>query len=353
MDIVDLLMKSMKAEASDIHITVGIPPVFRVHGKLLRLGSQILTKEDTLLIVKQILRTEEQMEYLEKTGEIDVSFSERGIGRYRVNIYKQRGVYGVALRSIPLDVPTIDSLGLPQIFKSLAMKQRGLILITGPTGSGKSTTLAALVRHMNENRNAHVITIEDPIEYLHRHNKSMINQREIGNDSGSFAAALRAALRQDPDVILVGEMRDLETISTAITAAETGHLVLSTLHTVGSAKTADRIIDVFPPFQQVQIRTQLASVLEGIVSQQILPRIDADGRVVAFEIMMATSAVRNLIREGKTHQLQTVIETGYKFGMKTMDADLLELYTARIIDKENLLKHSVDYDAVMKQIEFR
>lgn len=351
MDIVELLQKAVKVQASDVHITVGIPPVMRVHGKLLKLGSTPLKKEDTLSLTQQILNAE-QMSYLDETGEIDVSFSKKGTGRYRVNVYRQRGVHGIALRSIPIEVPTIDSLNLPQVLKGLAMKQRGLILITGPTGSGKSTTLAAMIRHMNENRNAHVITIEDPIEYLHKHNKSMINQREIGHDSKSFANALRAALRQDPDVILVGEMRDLETISTAITAAETGHLVLSTLHTIGSAKTTDRIIDVFPPYQQEQIKTQLAAVIEGIVSQQIIPRSDTEGRVAAFELMVATPAVRNLIREGKTHQLQTLIETGSKFNMKTMDADLLNLYRRGTIDKENLLKYAVDFEAVVKQVNF-
>jgi twitching motility protein PilT len=230
------------------------------------------------------------------------------------------------------------------------MKQRGLILVTGPTGSGKSTTLASMIDLMNHQRNEHIITIEDPIEYLHKHNRSIVNQREIGHDSKSFANALRAALRQDPDIILVGEMRDLETISTAITAAETGHLVLSTLHTIGAAKTVDRIIDVFPPHQQQQIRIQLASVLEAVISQQILPKADGSGRIAAFEVMVANSAIRNLIREGKTHQIQNVIQTGASQSMVTMDASLIDLYKKRIIDMPTLRKYAVDFDMVQKQL---
>ena len=258
----------------------------------------------------------------------------------------------MALRVVALSVPSMETLKLPSILKDLAMKQRGLILVTGPTGSGKSTTLASMIDYMNHERNDHIMTIEDPIEYLHKHDRSIINQREIGNDSHSFANALRAALRQDPDVILVGEMRDLETISTAITAAETGHLVLSTLHTIGAAKTIDRIIDVFPPHQQQQIRIQLASVLEAVVSQQILPKADGTGRVVAFEIMVANSAIRNLIREGKTHQMQTVIQTGANQGMMTMDASLIDLYKKRLIDQPTLKKYAVDLDMVLKQIGY-
>jgi len=296
------------------------------------------------------MMTDQQVKHFEETGELDFSYSNPGLGRFRVNIYKQRGSYSMALRVVSLNVPSMESLRLPAIIKELSMKQRGLILVTGPTGSGKSTTLASMIDLMNHQRNEHIITIEDPIEYLHKHNRSIVNQREIGHDSKSFANALRAALRQDPDIILVGEMRDLETISTAITAAETGHLVLSTLHTIGAAKTVDRIIDVFPPHQQQQIRIQLASVLEAVISQQILPKADGSGRIAAFEVMVANSAIRNLIREGKTHQIQNVIQTGASQSMVTMDASLIDLYKKRIIDMPTLRKYAVDFDMVQKQL---
>lgn len=351
MNILQILKVAIDSNASDLHITTGVPPIIRVNGKLTKVGENILHPKDTEEMIDQLLNPEQKIE-LQRKGEIDFSYSRPGIGRFRANIYKQRSSYSIALRVVPMFVPSIDSLKLPNIFKKLAMKQRGLILVTGPTGSGKSTTLAAMVDHMNNQRSEHIITIEDPIEFLHRHNKCMVNQREIGNDSNSFSNALRASLRQDPDVILVGEMRDLETISTAITAAETGHLVMSTLHTVGAAKTADRIIDVFPPHQQQQIKTQLAAVIEGIVSQQIVPTSDGKGRVAAFEIMIATPAVRNLIREGKTHQLQTIIETGAKHEMQTMDSNLLRLFKEGTISKETLLKYAVDLDYVMKQVMY-
>lgn len=349
MRILDILQVAVDAGASDVHLTVASPPIMRVNGKLVRMNEERLLPEETLKIIRDML-TEDQIIAFEKKGELDFSYSNAGLGRFRVNIYKQRGSYSMALRVVALTIPSMDDLKLPVILKELAMKQRGLILVTGPTGSGKSTTLAAMIGHMNAVRNDHIMTIEDPIEYLHKHDKSVINQREIGNDSHSFANALRAALRQDPDVILVGEMRDLETISTAITAAETGHLVLSTLHTIGAAKTIDRIIDVFPPHQQQQIRIQLASVLEAVVSQQILPKADGNGRVAAFEIMIANPAIRNLIREGKTHQMQTVIQTGSSIGMLTMDASLLDLYKRRIIDLPTLKKYAVDIDMMTKQI---
>lgn len=349
MRILEILKVAVESGASDVHLTVASPPIMRVNGKLIRMNDERLMPEETLKIIREML-TEDQIIAFEKKGELDFSYSNPGLGRFRVNIYKQRGSYSMALRVVALTIPSMDDLKLPAILKDLAMKQRGLILVTGPTGSGKSTTLAAMIGHMNAVRNDHIMTIEDPIEYLHKHDKSVINQREIGNDSHSFANALRAALRQDPDVILVGEMRDLETISTAITAAETGHLVLSTLHTIGAAKTVDRIIDVFPPHQQQQIRIQLASVLEAVVSQQILPKADGNGRVAAFEIMVANPAIRNLIREGKTHQMQTVIQTGSGIGMMTMDASLLDLYKRRIIDLATLKKYAVDLDMVMKQV---
>ncbi|MDH8679423.1 type IV pilus twitching motility protein PilT [Fusibacter bizertensis] len=351
MEILELLRIATEAGASDVHITVASPPIMRVNGKLIRMNETRLMPEDTHRIIRAML-TDEQRLAFEKKGELDFSYSYPSLGRFRVNIYKQRGSASMALRVVALSIPSMEALRLPSVLKELASKQRGLILVTGPTGSGKSTTLASMLDYMNHTRNEHIITIEDPIEYLHKHDLSIINQREIGNDSHSFANALRAALRQDPDVIQVGEMRDLETISTAITAAETGHLVLSTLHTIGAAKTIDRIIDVFPPHQQQQIRIQLASVLEAVVSQQILPKVDGTGRVAAFEIMIANTAIRNLIREGKTHQMQTVIQTGSSQGMQTMDASLLDLYKKRIIDQATLRKYAVDSDALMKQIGY-
>ncbi|WP_129597732.1 type IV pilus twitching motility protein PilT [Anaerophilus nitritogenes] len=349
MSIIELLRKTIESNASDLHITIGIPPIIRVNGSLQKINEKALSHQDTELLVQELLTHEHFIELQEK-GEIDLSFSHSGLGRFRVNIYKQRGSYGIALRCLSLRIPTIDELGLPSVLKELALKQRGLILVTGPTGSGKSTTLASMIDYINENRNCHILTLEDPIEYLHKHNKSIVNQREIGDDSKSFANALRAALRQDPDVILVGEMRDLETISTAMTAAETGHLVLSTLHTVGAAKTIDRIIDIFPFHQQQQIRVQLSTVLEGVISQQLLPRKDQYGRIATMEIMVATSAIRNLIREGKTHQLQTNIQTGSKFGMKTMDHSILEFYNQMVIDKKTALTYAIEKENLEKYI---
>lgn len=339
----ELLKKAVELEASDIHITVGIPPTFRINGVLQHIGEEKLTPNDTEQFVKHILN-ENQYEYYIKNGEIDLSYSIQGVGRFRINIFKQRGSDALAIRIVALQIPTLEKLGMPPVLKELCTKTRGLILVTGPTGSGKSTTLAAMINEINNTRNCHIITLEDPIEYLHKHKKSIVNQREIGYDTKSYASALRAALREDPDVILVGEMRDLETISIAITAAETGHLVLSTLHTIGASKTIDRIVDVFPPHQQQQIKVQLAAVLEGVISQQLITRADASGRVCAMEIMVATPAVRNLIREGKTHQIDSVVQTGGKYGMKTMDSSLVELYKKGLISQEDALTHAVDRD---------
>ncbi|WP_427339166.1 type IV pilus twitching motility protein PilT [Caloranaerobacter sp. DY30410] len=351
MNISELLKKIIELGASDLHITVGYPPVMRINGELVKYGEKTLTPEENTSLVKQIL-DEDKFKQLEINGEIDTSYSIAGLGRFRVNVYKQRGTYGMAIRVVSLRIPTIEELGLPEIVKELSRKQRGLILVTGPTGSGKSTTLASMIDCINKERSCHILTLEDPIEYLHKHDKSIINQREIGSDSRDFASALRAALRQDPDVILVGEMRDLETISIAITAAETGHLVLSTLHTIGAAKTIDRIIDVFPPHQQQQIKIQLSTVLEGIISQQLLPRVDNKGRVLALEIMIATPAIRNLIREGKTYQIQTAIQTGMKFGMQTMDNSLINLFKQGLISKNTALDYAVDREFVSRFIGF-
>lgn len=349
MDIIELLKETTEKKASDLHLTVALPPIVRINGRLERISSQNLTPADTEQLVRQVL-SEKQQKELDEKGELDLSFANPGLGRFRVNAYKQRGTCSMAIRVVALTIPTMDELGLPPILKDIAMKPRGLFLVTGPTGSGKSTTLAAMLDYINKQKSCHILTLEDPIEYLYKHDKSMVNQREIGNDSDSFANALRAALRQDPDVILVGEMRDLETIAIAITAAETGHLVLSTLHTVGAAKTIDRIIDVFPSHQQQQVKVQLSTVLEGILSQQLLPKKNGDGRIAAFELMVATPAIRNLIREGKTHQIQSLIQTGNKFSMKTMDNSLNELYNKGIISMEAALNSSVDREMLERMI---
>lgn len=349
MNIVELVNIATEKKASDIHISVGIPPVLRVNGELQILEGENLSPQDTKALVYETLE-KGRIDELEKKGEVDTSFSSPGVGRYRVNAYKQRGSYGMALRIIPLEIPSIDQLGLPDVVQDLAKLPRGLILVTGPTGSGKSTTLASIIDLINKERKCHILTLEDPIEYLHKHKQSMVNQREIGSDSDSFSNSLRAALRQDPDVILVGEMRDLETISIAITAAETGHLVLSTLHTLGSAKTIDRVIDVFPPHQQQQVRVQFASVIQAIISQQLLPKTDGSGRVAAFEVMMANTAIRNLIREEKIHQIDTVIQTGSKLQMQTMDNSLLELYKKGLITKEIALTQAIHQENLKKYI---
>ncbi|MCF6464222.1 type IV pilus twitching motility protein PilT [Clostridium sp. Cult1] len=349
MDLIDLVKYGVENRASDIHITVGIPPVLRIDGSLVYHGRSKLNPDDTKMLVEQVLN-EKQLEELEDKGEIDSSYSSHGIGRFRINAYKQRGSYGMSIRVIPLKVPTIEELGIPPVVKKLARLPRGLILVTGPTGSGKSTTLASIVNLINEEKNCHILTLEDPIEYLHKHNRSIVNQREIGLDTFSFASGLRSALRQDPDVILVGEMRDLDTISIALTAAETGHLVLSTLHTIGAAKTIDRIIDVFPPHQQQQIRVQLSSVIQAIISQHLLPKSNGKGRVAAFEIMVANPAIRNLIREEKIHQIDTSIQTGGKHGMQTMDSSLLELYNKGIISKDTVLNQAVNLETIRRYI---
>ena len=296
------------------------------------------------------IMTETQRNRFEEKGEYDMSFSIPDLGRYRVNAYKQRGSVALAFRLVGTKVPAPEELGVPASVIDLYQRKRGLILVTGPTGSGKSTTLAAIIDKINNCRDAHVITLEDPIEYLHQHKMAMVNQREIGLDSENYANALRAALREDPDVILVGEMRDFETISVAITAAETGHLVLSTLHTIGAASTVDRVIDVFPPHQQQQIRVQFSNVLEAVISQQLIPTIDGRGRVAAFEVMHANHAVRNLIREGKSHQLTSVMQTNRKLGMMTMDEAIQQLYFAGRISREMAIQFAQDPDNMENKI---
>ncbi len=344
----DLIEKTLDSGASDLHITVGVPPMLRIDGKLTPVGEDRMTVETIKAFCEEVLNPD-QFKVLDEKGQYDFAFSLSHRGRFRVNAFKQRGSYAISARVVNVRIPTPSELGLPPALLTMCDKKRGLVLVTGATGSGKSTTLASIINIINQKHSHHIITLEDPIEYLHRHNKSIINQREIGTDSFSFPAALRGALRQDPDVILVGEMRDLETISIAITAAETGHLVLSTLHTIGAVNTIDRIIDVFEPAQQQQVRTQLADVLQCVVSQQLIPRMDG-GRVGAFEVMLTNSAVRNNIRDAKTFQIQTVIQTNQKAGMKTMDDALLELYQQEYISKENAVAYAQDREAIRKRL---
>ncbi|MCL5943064.1 MAG: type IV pilus twitching motility protein PilT [Actinobacteria bacterium] len=333
MELVDILVEVLEAKASDLHLAVGVPPAIRVNGKLQHLDYPRLTPSDVRDLIYSIL-TQDQRQRLETDWEIDFSYSVPGRARFRVNAFFQRNSLGAAFRLIPVNVLGIDELGLPKVMHAFAQKPRGFVLITGPTGSGKSTTLAAIIDEINETREEHIMTIEDPIEFLHRHKKCIVNQREVGTDTKSFNRALKSVLRQDPDVILVGEMRDLETIQTALTAAETGHLVFATLHTQDAPQTIDRMIDVFPPHQQEQIRVQIASTIQGIVTQQLLPRRDGRGRCVACEVLVPTPAVRNLIREGKTHQIYTVMQTGTKYGMQTMDAALADLVRRNLITRE-------------------
>lgn len=323
--------------ASDIHISAGLPLMLRVDGKLTPIKNRIISRNNIEDLVYDIL-SKEDVGRLKSQGDIDLSFSDARGDRYRANIFKQKGNYSIALRIIPSKIPTIDSLKLPNIFKELASLEQGLVLVTGPSGSGKSTSLAAMVDYINRNRNCHILTLEDPIEYIHQSNKSLINQREIGRDSKNFSSALRSSLRQDPDVILVGEMRDLETISTVLTAAETGHLVISSLHTAGAARTINRIIDVFPSDQQAQIRKQLAQVVRAVLSQLLIPRKDKQGSVAAFEIMLANQAIKNLIRENKIYQINNIIETGSRFGMQDFHKDLRRLYIEGIINKQEKIR---------------
>lgn len=344
----DLLDKTLQKKGSDLHLTVGVAPTIRVNGELTQISDEKLKPKELEKYAQEILK-EDFQEYCE-IGEADTSFSIPGLGRFRVNVFKQRGSHAIAIRIVGVRVPSLNTLDFPKTIKELSLMKRGLILVTGPAGSGKSTTLAAMINEINLKRSAHIITLEDPIEYLHKHNNSIVNQREIGKDTKNYTQALRAVLREDPDVILVGEMRDLETISIALTAAETGHLVLSSLHTIGAAKTIDRIIDVFPSSQQQQIRIQLATALKGIVSQQLVPRKDGDGRIAALEIMIANNAIQNMIREGKVHQIESSIQTGIKYGMKTMDMALAELYKKELISYDNAIAYSMDREMIKKMI---
>ncbi len=347
-DFADLILEVLNRRASDLHLAAGAPPTIRVRGQLQPLeGFPLLTPTDTREVIYSIL-TSDQRQRLETDWQIDLSYTVPGRARFRVNAYFQRSALNAAFRLIPFEIVSIDMLGLPPIVHEMTKKPRGFVLVTGPTGSGKSTSLAAMIDEINETREEHILTIEDPIEFLHRHKRCLVNQRELGTDATSFGAALKAALRQDPDVVLVGEMRDLETISTALTAAETGHLVFATLHTSDAPQTIDRIIDVFPPHQQDQVRVQLSVTLQGVVTQTLLPRADGSGRVVACEVLVPTPAVRNLIREGKTHQIYSVMQTSANVGMQTMDAALASLVRSGKITRDMATSRSSTPDELRR-----
>ncbi len=334
---IDTLLHELVArDASDLHLKAGQPPVMRIRGDLVRADLPAYSEEEHERVLLSIL-SPERKKRLYEFKEVDLSYNVAGLSRFRVNMFWQRQRLGAVFRVIPFKIKTIDDLGLPEVCKRLALLPRGLILVTGPTGSGKSTSLAAMIDHINTNRRSHIMTVEDPIEYVHADKTSVINQRELGTDTHTFTDALKHVMRQNPDVILVGEMRDLETIQLAITAAETGHLVMSTLHTVDAAQTIDRIVDVFPPDQQAQIRTQLSVTLQAVISQTLLPTKDGVGRVAAFEVMTATPSIRTLVRDGKTHQLYLDIQTGAELGMQTLDGCLIKLLQNGKVDYEHCL----------------
>jgi twitching motility protein PilT len=347
----DLLEQMVARGASDLHLSVGSKPAARVRGHIERMEEiEQLTAEDTQQLMYQILSSEQQ-KHFEIKRQLDFAHSVPGLARFRVNVYFQRESVGAVFRVIPEEIKTLEELGLPPSLHELASKPRGLVLVTGPTGSGKSTTLASLIDEVNRTRAEHILTIEDPIEFVHRHKKCIVNQREIGVDASSFAEGLRAALRQDPDVILVGEMRDLETIATALTAAETGHLVLGTLHTQSASSTVDRIIDVFPPEQQEQVRMQIAGSLQGVVTQTLIPTADGAGRVAALEILLPDDGTRNLIRQGKVEQVYTIMQTGTQKGMQTMEQALCELTLRRVITLDMALSRSSRPDQLLGLLE--
>jgi twitching motility protein PilT len=346
----DLLRMVVEKGGSDLHLCVGIAPIIRIDGQLTPTPFDRATPQDTQRMIYDIL-TDEQIQRFESQMELDFSYSLAKISRFRVNVYRDKGTIASAFRVIPTRIPTIEELGLPRVLVDLTKKKRGLILVTGPTGSGKSTTLAAMINQINQERSEHVLTIEDPIEYLHQHGRSIVNQRELGMDTKAFSNALRASLREDPDVILVGEMRDLETIQLAVTAAETGHLVFATLHTNNAAQTVDRVVDVFPPGQQEQIRFQLSNNLEAVLCQHLIPRTGSPGRVCAIEVMICTPAIRNLIREAKAHQITSAIQTGAQVGMMTMDQCLRDLYHRGAISLEEALTRAMQPEELKKMIQ--
>ena len=345
----DLLELAVAEGASDLHLAVGLPPVMRLHGSLAPLDAEPLTPVDTDRLMRSFT-PEQHVRSLEEHGGSDFGFGFGELARFRVSIFRQKGHVGIVLRQIPTKMLTLEEIGLPAQLKDLLFKPRGLILVTGPTGSGKTTTLASMLNIINQERDCHIITVEDPIEYYHQHKKSVVTQREIGVDVPAFKEALRRALRQDPDVILVGEMRDLETMEAAITAAETGHLVFATLHTTGAARTVDRIVDAFPTNQQEQIRTQLSTSIVAVISQILMPRKDKPGRIAAFEIMIATPSIRSLIRDNKTFRITSDLQTGAKWGMQTLDSHLIDQWQSGKIAYEELVTKAQDTEEVMQQI---
>jgi twitching motility protein PilT len=346
----ELLQQMVSMQGSDLHVTTNTPPTVRVHGKLTRLDQPVLGPAETKQLAYSVL-TDAQKKRFEETLELDFSFGLKGLARFRCNMFNQRGSVGAVYRLIPEEIKSFQELALPAVLATLADRPRGLVLVTGPTGSGKSTTLASLVDIVNRNKALHIMTVEDPIEFLHTHKRAVVNQREVGEDTHSFSEALRHVLRQDPDVILVGEMRDLDTIATALTAAETGHLVFATLHTQDAPQSIDRIIDVFPAHQQQQIRVQLAASLQGICTQQLLRTADGSGRAVASEVLVATAAVRNLIREGKIYQIYSMMQAGGKFGMVTMDQTLAGLVKAGTVTLEMALERCTNEEDLRRLIQ--
>ncbi len=345
----ELLELMVKRKSSDLHITVGSPPVLRIDGKLVKTDYDVLTPEQTKKLAYSVMN-ERQRQKFEENSEMDLSFGVEQLSRFRCNVFMQRGNVAVALRQIPHMIQTFSELGLPEVVPKLAELPRGLILVTGPTGSGKSTTLAALIDKINDERNLHIITVEDPIEYLHKHKNCLINQREVHSDTKSFSASLKYALRQDPDVVLIGEMRDLETMEAALTISETGHLAFATLHTNSAAEAVNRIVDVFPTNQQEQVRVQLSFVLQGIISQQLIPRIGG-GRVLAVEILVATPAVRAVIRDDKIHQIYSLIQAGQKFGMRTMNQSIYDLYKKKKINYNDAIGRSSNIHELDEMIQ--
>ncbi len=347
----DLLQLVVQENAADLHIRVGIPPVIRLHGILHKVEGPVLKPEDTEELMRTIT-SEENVQQVRERGTVDFGFAFGELARFRVSVFKEKGRFGIVARQIPSKMLTLEQIGLPPSSKELLYKPRGLVLVTGPTGSGKTTTLASMINIINEEReDAHIITIEDPIEYYHNHKKSVITQREVNVDVPNFAEALRRALRQDPDVMMVGEMRDLETIDAAITAAETGHLVFGTLHTTGAAKTIDRVVNAFPVTQQEQIRIQLSTVLQAVISQLLLPRCDKPGRVAIFEIMINTPSIAALIRDNKSFRIQSDIQTGAKYGMVTLDSFLLDKYNQGMISQEEVITKSQDPVTILQKLQ--
>lgn len=341
MNIDELIVLMMEKKASDLHLTAGLPPMLRVDGEIIPTHDEKLNPDTCQKLIYSLL-TDAQKEKFETNNELDLAFGIKGIGRIRMNVFRQRGAVSAALRAIPPKILSFEEIGLPPIVHEVMKLSKGLVLVTGPTGSGKSTTLASMIDYLNERRHAHIVTVEDPIEYTHNHKKCIVEQREVGADTNSFSAALKYALRQDPDIILIGEMRDLETIQAALNIAETGHLVFATLHTPDAPQSVNRIIDVFPPHQQNQVRVQLSFVLQAVFSQMLLPRITGHGRILACEIFLVTPAARNLIREQKIEQVYTLMQTGGKYGMQTMNQALFDLYSRDLISYQEAISHSID-----------